>query len=76
VRGAETMTDWQPGDPLYEYDRGCWTHTLPIFELRDDSPDTPEVDNWRGSGKAARWPTPTPHADLDRYHSSHWRVSP
>jgi hypothetical protein len=54
------VTDWQPGDPLYE--RGhSWTSKTPMFELKY------ALDDPEPSGAAASWPIPTPQRDLDRY---------
>jgi hypothetical protein len=57
------MTDWQPGDPLYE--RGDnWTSKTPMFTLKVDA-DGPDP-----SMAAASWPNPTPQRDLDRWWTS------
>jgi hypothetical protein len=47
------MTDWQPGDPLYE--PSGFTATMPMFELKDG----------RVGGGGASWPVPRRGHDLD-----------
>jgi hypothetical protein len=49
------MTDWQPGDPLYE-PRG-YVVNLPMLELRRDQQTT--------YNDGARWPVPHDRHNLD-----------
>lgn len=42
------MSDWQPGDPIYEYGYAGPSVTRRMFEIVDDT-DTPSVTS------AARW---------------------
>jgi hypothetical protein len=39
------MTDWQPGDPLYERGRN-WTDRLPMFELKLDDANFDDRASW------------------------------